>query len=651
MKKVLLIFALFMTCYVSAQKVGVDVIKFQGNVTSTIRDTYDVPAGEYWLIYNTTTTQLEVSDDTDSWAAFSGISDGDKGDITVSGSGGTWNIDSGAVGSAEIANGAIQGTDVASNTIAGSNILNATIEGQDLATNTIEEQNLEVTNAPTDNYILSFDVTSGGFTWVEAASGSGDFLADGSIPMTGNLNMDGNDVLNTDLVEAQNAFTANTLEFRFFGGDGLSAGLVPIGGTNPSLLYSWTTSSWNYPILDTADNFSVNTVEAALAELAAGAGDTNLSTNDQPIATGVARVVNTEGSGTLSFNQAGVEVARVGNDNDDVFQVLALEALSGNVIFYNSGVGLKELDTGTTPAADYAGSLVVDAGVIYFSSGTDWISLMDASGTITDTGGYYTTTTVEGALQENGATDVAQGASISQNGSDIADIQTALSVVPSSQMGSVTYTANQSSIASHAIDSLIVVLDYNDETYTIESGIFSHGQSIRIKNGTSGIANVVAGTGVTFPSTSLYREGQAITIRRLTTATGPEIWGIDDGVPSAQIFVHEEALSDYTTDLSTGTSLAYWRTPAAIEILEVRSSLIDPSSSGLVTVDINASGATMMATNKLTIDATEKTSLTAATAAGLTTTTFADDIEITYDIDAAGTDAKGLKVKIYYVKL
>ena len=270
---------------------------------------------------------------------------------------------------------------------------------------------------------------------------------------------------------------------------------------------------------------------------------------------------------------------------------------------------------------------------------------------ITDTGDYYTDTTVEGALQENGATDVSQGASISQNGSDISDIQNALSTVPSSQMGSVTYTANQSSIASHAIDSLIVVLDYDDETYTIESGVFSHGQSIRIRNGASGMANIVAGTGVTFPSTSLYTEGQAITVRRLTTATGPEIWGIDDGVPSAQIFVHEEALSDYTTNLSTGTSLGYWRTPSAIEILEVRASLIDPSSSGLVTVDINASGTTIMTTNKLSIDATEETSETAATAAALTTTTLGDDVKVTYDIDASGTDAMGLKVKIYYVKL
>ncbi|MCI5049521.1 MAG: hypothetical protein MRY32_04235 [Rickettsiales bacterium] len=106
------------------------------------------------------------------------------------------------------------------------------------------------------------------------------------------------------------------------------------------------------------------------------------------------------------------------------------------------------------------------------------------------------------------------------------------------------------------------------------------------------------------------------------------------------------ALSDETTDIETGTAVVTTRWPYAFTVTDVRASVNDASSSGTVTVDINDSGTTIMATNKLTIDATEETSETAATAAGITDSAFADDAEITFDIDGAGTDTKGLKVCI-----
>ena len=40
-----------------------------------------------------------------------------------------------------------------------------------IASNIIDEDNLKATNAPTDNYILSYDSGTGGFTWVVAAGG------------------------------------------------------------------------------------------------------------------------------------------------------------------------------------------------------------------------------------------------------------------------------------------------------------------------------------------------------------------------------------------------------------------------------------------------------------------------------------------------
>lgn len=110
------------------------------------------------------------------------------------------------------------------------------------------------------------------------------------------------------------------------------------------------------------------------------------------------------------------------------------------------------------------------------------------------------------------------------------------------------------------------------------------------------------------------------------------------------------SLSDETTALTTGTAKATFRMPYACKLTTTlpRASVNTASSSGIVTVDINKNGTSIL-TNKLTIDANEKTSVTAATAVTLvsTPTTFASNDEITMDIDVAGTGAKGLKVALY----
>jgi hypothetical protein len=103
------------------------------------------------------------------------------------------------------------------------------------------------------------------------------------------------------------------------------------------------------------------------------------------------------------------------------------------------------------------------------------------------------------------------------------------------------------------------------------------------------------------------------------------------------------AASDETTDITTGTAKVTFRMPSAATITAVRSNINTVSSSGIVTVDINKNGSTVLST-KLTIDVGEKTSVTAAVPAVLSTGAFASDDEITVDIDVAGTGAKGLKI-------
>lgn len=87
--------------------------------------------------YNDTTGETTINS-----SASGGVTDGDKGDITVSS--GTWNIDDGVIGLSNIATGAvstskilnntIQNEDLASNSVSSSKISNGTILGEDIST-------------------------------------------------------------------------------------------------------------------------------------------------------------------------------------------------------------------------------------------------------------------------------------------------------------------------------------------------------------------------------------------------------------------------------------------------------------------------------------------------------------------------------------
>jgi hypothetical protein len=123
---------------------------------------------------------------------------------------------------------------------------------------------------------------------------------------------------------------------------------------------------------------------------------------------------------------------------------------------------------------------------------------------------------------------------------------------------------------------------------------------------------------------------------------------------SAWVTVYKEevigiALSDETTALTTGVGVANIRAPFGLVLTGVRSNLNTASSSGLPTVDINVDGSTILST-KLTIDANELTSVTAVTPAVISSPTIADDAAISFDIDVAGTGAKGLKVWLYGIR-
>jgi hypothetical protein len=105
------------------------------------------------------------------------------------------------------------------------------------------------------------------------------------------------------------------------------------------------------------------------------------------------------------------------------------------------------------------------------------------------------------------------------------------------------------------------------------------------------------------------------------------------------------AVSDETTTLTTGTNKVRFRVPYPMTLTGVRGHLNTASTSGIVTVDINENGTTILST-KLTFDVNERTTTTAAIPAVLSDTSLTDDAELSVDIDIAGTGAAGLKVTL-----
>jgi hypothetical protein len=142
---------------------------------------------------------------------------------------------------------------------------------------------------------------------------------------------------------------------------------------------------------------------------------------------------------------------------------------------------------------------------------------------------------------------------------------------------------------------------------------------------------------IAFPSQS----GNADKVLK-TDGTSTISWGYPE-----QCFI--VALSDETTAITTGVKLTMLA-PFAFTLKDVRGVLTEASSSGTVTVDIHKNGTTVMSTDKIEIEATETDSDDATDQPAITTSSFADGDKIEFEVDGAGTGAKGLKVYLYYVR-
>ena len=115
-----------------------------------------------------TLAQIDIGDDTNLTAG-TGITltgdtlsvDASQTQITAVGTIATGTWQGTAIAQAYIANDAINGDKIADDAV----------DSEHYAAGSIDEEHLNATNSPTDNYVLSYDDASGGFTWVSGGGG------------------------------------------------------------------------------------------------------------------------------------------------------------------------------------------------------------------------------------------------------------------------------------------------------------------------------------------------------------------------------------------------------------------------------------------------------------------------------------------------
>lgn len=108
------------------------------------------------------------------------------------------------------------------------------------------------------------------------------------------------------------------------------------------------------------------------------------------------------------------------------------------------------------------------------------------------------------------------------------------------------------------------------------------------------------------------------------------------------------AVSDESTNLTTGTAKLTFRMPFAMRLTAVRASVNTAPTGSTIIVDINEEGVSILST-RITIDTSEESSETAATPPVISDSSLANDAEITIDIDQVGSTIAGKGLKVWLI--
>ena len=160
--------------------------------------------------------------------------------------------------------------------------------------------------------------------------------------------------------------------------------------------------------------------------------------------------------------------------------------------------------------------------------------------------------------------------------------------------------------------------------------------------GTAGLGVASGGTGLQTATGVLKGNGtSAMSVIAPSPANGKKFLR-DDYSFAAPLEAIAVYITDESTTVTTGASKRTLFVPYNFTLTAAFIGVSTQSSSGVVTVDVNKNGTTIFSTNP-SIDANEDTSAT-GTAAALSVTSLSQYDKLTFDVDAAGTGAKGLQV-------
>lgn len=108
------------------------------------------------------------------------------------------------------------------------------------------------------------------------------------------------------------------------------------------------------------------------------------------------------------------------------------------------------------------------------------------------------------------------------------------------------------------------------------------------------------------------------------------------------------AVSDETSNLTTGTNKIIFRVPRAFTLTGVKISVTTAPTGSTLIVDVNKNNVSILST-KLSIDIGSKTSVGAATPVVISDTSMTSDAEIEIDIDQVGSTIAGVGLKITFL--